>query len=284
MSTNRLGVTFNVTFPYYIQPALLCRTRGQTLSLIFRTVQVDHRPARFKFNPQRTGMEHKRLCVRLGGALASRRFEKAFSGLRTLPMPNTTQITYCTGGHRFSEWDDKLSKKGRGKHWTSERPGRTTEFGGDENEPNSRFSLDAWRGMILTAVTLANWLITYNAMLYSVFLSFPLPLQCQPHLSRDVTHPPGQNRQRSVDVVLPDFLVPSAEGLSHHASIFRLFLSYLFIFRLKLRCDRGIPCGSCLKRGCGAICPDGTYSTHSIDTQHRLIVSSGSLTTGQGNR
>ncbi|KAH7914632.1 fungal-specific transcription factor domain-containing protein [Hygrophoropsis aurantiaca] len=36
--------------------------------------------------------------------------------------------------------------------------------------------------------------------------------------------------------------------------------------RLKLRCDRGVPCGSCVKRGCGAICPDG------------------SLTTGQGNR
>ncbi|KAI6001034.1 fungal-specific transcription factor domain-containing protein [Pisolithus orientalis] len=36
--------------------------------------------------------------------------------------------------------------------------------------------------------------------------------------------------------------------------------------RLKLRCDRQIPCGSCVKRGCGAICPDG------------------SLTTGQGNR
>ncbi|KAI0044511.1 hypothetical protein FA95DRAFT_1522724, partial [Auriscalpium vulgare] len=36
--------------------------------------------------------------------------------------------------------------------------------------------------------------------------------------------------------------------------------------RLKLRCDRGIPCSSCVKRGCGAICPDG------------------SLTTGQGNR
>ncbi|KAF8661287.1 hypothetical protein AX16_001386 [Volvariella volvacea WC 439] len=36
--------------------------------------------------------------------------------------------------------------------------------------------------------------------------------------------------------------------------------------RLKLKCDRNIPCGSCVKRGCGAICPDG------------------SLTTGQGNR
>ncbi|KAG6897388.1 hypothetical protein C0992_002051 [Termitomyces sp. T32_za158] len=36
--------------------------------------------------------------------------------------------------------------------------------------------------------------------------------------------------------------------------------------RLKLRCDRCVPCGSCVKRGCGAICPEG------------------SLTTGQGNR
>ncbi|KAH9946509.1 hypothetical protein B0H21DRAFT_693617 [Amylocystis lapponica] len=36
--------------------------------------------------------------------------------------------------------------------------------------------------------------------------------------------------------------------------------------RLKLRCDRAIPCGSCVKRGCSAICPDG------------------SLTTGKGNR
>ncbi|KZT27790.1 hypothetical protein NEOLEDRAFT_1059869 [Neolentinus lepideus HHB14362 ss-1] len=36
--------------------------------------------------------------------------------------------------------------------------------------------------------------------------------------------------------------------------------------RLKLRCDRKVPCSSCVKRGCGAICPDG------------------SLTTGQGNR
>jgi len=34
--------------------------------------------------------------------------------------------------------------------------------------------------------------------------------------------------------------------------------------RLKLRCDRGIPCGSCVKRGCGAICPDGNHNIFSI--------------------
>ncbi|KAK7695142.1 hypothetical protein QCA50_002332 [Cerrena zonata] len=36
--------------------------------------------------------------------------------------------------------------------------------------------------------------------------------------------------------------------------------------RLKLRCDRKIPCETCVKRGCSAICPEG------------------SLTTGKGNR
>ncbi|KAF9259356.1 hypothetical protein L218DRAFT_908477 [Marasmius fiardii PR-910] len=36
--------------------------------------------------------------------------------------------------------------------------------------------------------------------------------------------------------------------------------------RLKLRCDKKIPCEKCVSRGCGAICPDG------------------SLTTGKGNR
>ncbi|KAF8899388.1 fungal-specific transcription factor domain-containing protein [Infundibulicybe gibba] len=36
--------------------------------------------------------------------------------------------------------------------------------------------------------------------------------------------------------------------------------------RLKLRCDRNVPCEKCVSRGCGSICPDG------------------SLTTGKGNR
>ncbi|GAW04046.1 hypothetical protein LENED_005812 [Lentinula edodes] len=36
--------------------------------------------------------------------------------------------------------------------------------------------------------------------------------------------------------------------------------------RLKLRCDRQVPCGKCVSRGCAAICPDG------------------SLTAGKGNR
>ncbi|KAF9225168.1 hypothetical protein BS17DRAFT_879292 [Gyrodon lividus] len=31
--------------------------------------------------------------------------------------------------------------------------------------------------------------------------------------------------------------------------------------RLKLRCDRKVPCESCLKRGCGAICPNGSLTS-----------------------
>ena len=56
-----------------------------------------------------------------------------------------------------------------------------------------------------------------------------------------------------------------------------------FVFRLKLRCDRGIPCGSCVKRGCGAICPDGNYILITGD-HHSSRLCPGSLTTGQGNR
>ncbi|PVG02738.1 hypothetical protein CPB86DRAFT_539402 [Serendipita vermifera] len=31
--------------------------------------------------------------------------------------------------------------------------------------------------------------------------------------------------------------------------------------RLKLKCDRNIPCGSCVRRGCPSICPDGRLVT-----------------------
>ncbi|KAJ7281861.1 fungal-specific transcription factor domain-containing protein [Mycena rebaudengoi] len=59
---------------------------------------------------------------------------------------------------------------------------------------------------------------------------------------------------------------PSPDGLNKKRRKGATRLSCAECRRLKLRCDRSIPCGSCIKRGCGAICPDG------------------SLTTGQGNR
>jgi hypothetical protein len=54
-------------------------------------------------------------------------------------------------------------------------------------------------------------------MLQSVLLRFRFPPQCRPHLPRDATHPLAQNLLRNVDAVLPDSLVPNAEGLSDHA-------------------------------------------------------------------
>jgi hypothetical protein len=49
--------------------------------------------------------------------------------------------------------------------------------------------------------------------------------------------------RRSVTLL---YHIPSKYSISFH--------------RLKLRCDRSIPCGSCVKRGCGAICPDVSLS------------------------
>ena len=58
----------------------------------------------------------------------------------------------------------------------------------------------------------------------------------------------------------------------------------LTIQRLKLRCDRSIPCGSCVKRGCGAICPDVRSQIPPLVFQPTHYLPQGSLTTGQGNR
>ncbi|KAH9935858.1 uncharacterized protein BXZ73DRAFT_45387 [Epithele typhae] len=44
--------------------------------------------------------------------------------------------------------------------------------------------------------------------------------------------------------------------------------------RLKLRCDRCIPCGSCVKRGCAAICPDGSLTTGKGNRAPRFVLAS----------
>ena len=67
--------------------------------------------------------------------------------------------------------------------------------------------------------------------------------------------------------MLRDSLVPNAEGyFCLLPSLLPIVLNFL-VFRLKLRCDRGIPCGSCVKRGCGAICPDGNYRYTQSETE-----------------
>ena len=66
--------------------------------------------------------------------------------------------------------------------------------------------------------------------------------------------------RRSASVVQPVFPVPSVAGAFDLASTLPSLFSLTSLRssgRLKLRCDRAVPCGSCVKRGCAAICPDG---------------------------
>ncbi|PVG02743.1 hypothetical protein CPB86DRAFT_696924 [Serendipita vermifera] len=41
--------------------------------------------------------------------------------------------------------------------------------------------------------------------------------------------------------------------------------------RLKLKCDRNVPCGACVRRGCPSICPDGKLVA--VDLYFRFILS-----------
>lgn len=84
----------------------------------------------------------------------------------------------------------------------------------------------------------------------------------------------ARRRESVAQLVFP---VQSVAGKSDSASTpstpsLNLPLSSL---RLKLRCDRAVPCGSCVKRGCAAICPDGTHpsfvSSASVDRSPIVI-------------
>lgn len=54
-------------------------------------------------------------------------------------------------------------------------------------------------------------------------------------------------------------------------------------FRLKIRCDKQIPCGSCIRRGCDAICPTGEYPV-TDDLYSGSNAGVGNLLGGQGTR
>ncbi|KAI1791248.1 hypothetical protein LXA43DRAFT_432665 [Ganoderma leucocontextum] len=44
--------------------------------------------------------------------------------------------------------------------------------------------------------------------------------------------------------------------------------------RLKLRCDRKVPCETCTKRGCAALCPEGTFSGCYVGVVGAMTISS----------
>ena len=148
--------------------------------------------------------------------------------------------------------------------WERWQPGQskanTSGLGGDGIAPKRRVSPISLGEQVQRSTLRADPLIRiYNHMSDPPFFDTLLrvPLSCPPQLPRDVIRLQRQSQPKSGGVVQHDFRVPNAEGLFNHLSLFP-FLNTL-VFRLKLRCDRGIPCGSCVKRGCGAICPDGNY-------------------------
>ena len=65
---------------------------------------------------------------------------------------------------------------------------------------------------------------------------------------------------------------------------FKSFSLYCTMIRLKLKCDKKVPCGSCVRRGCPTICPNGPHSSLIANPLNIDIISTGSLSTGQGTR
>ncbi|KAH9044225.1 fungal-specific transcription factor domain-containing protein [Lactarius hengduanensis] len=132
----------------------------------------------------------------------------------------------------------------------------TIQLGGDGGGPKGRVRVQSWSVWCgdASASNSASWHITFETFITPCFnpcfashplSSVPTPMSTPSPKRRDPSPGPEPAKKRR-------------RGATR--------LSCAECRRLKLRCDRGIPCGSCLKRGCGAICPDG------------------SLTTGQGNR
>ena len=58
----------------------------------------------------------------------------------------------------------------------------------------------------------------------------------------------------------------------------------LHVHRLKLKCDKKIPCGSCIRRGCTTICPNGECERAAIIRIAEFTFQTGSLSAGQGTR
>ncbi|KAF8884213.1 hypothetical protein CPB84DRAFT_172899 [Gymnopilus junonius] len=56
--------------------------------------------------------------------------------------------------------------------------------------------------------------------------------------------------------------------------------------RLKIRCDRTIPCSTCVKRGCGALCPNGDFSLFTLNYGAFFLTNgySETIPPGEGSR
>ncbi|KAJ7476655.1 fungal-specific transcription factor domain-containing protein [Mycena latifolia] len=84
----------------------------------------------------------------------------------------------------------------------------------------------------------------------------------------DKTKPPKTNAKRPQEVVTAEFIgqsVLGASGGTHARELevkrSRGEVSCAECRRVKIKCDKWIPCQSCVRRGCSALCPNGALAT-----------------------
>ncbi|KAF7324675.1 Zn(2)-C6 fungal-type domain-containing protein [Mycena kentingensis (nom. inval.)] len=83
----------------------------------------------------------------------------------------------------------------------------------------------------------------------------------------DKSKPPKQGstpqRAKAAEYIAPN--IPGAGSLTHARELevkrSRGEVSCAECRRLKIRCDRSVPCQSCVRRGCSALCPNGSLAT-----------------------
>ncbi|KAK7052073.1 Zn(2)-C6 fungal-type domain-containing protein [Favolaschia claudopus] len=84
----------------------------------------------------------------------------------------------------------------------------------------------------------------------------------------DKSKPPKTNAKRPQDVFSANHIsqsIPGSSGIIHARELevkrSRGEVSCAECRRLKIKCDKQIPCQSCVRRGCSALCPNGALAT-----------------------
>ncbi|KAJ7677898.1 fungal-specific transcription factor domain-containing protein [Mycena polygramma] len=84
----------------------------------------------------------------------------------------------------------------------------------------------------------------------------------------DKSKPAKSTSKRPAEVVSTEYIsqsVPGASGITHARELevkrSRGEVSCAECRRLKIKCDKQIPCQSCVRRGCSALCPNGALAT-----------------------
>ncbi|KAJ7040931.1 fungal-specific transcription factor domain-containing protein [Mycena alexandri] len=82
----------------------------------------------------------------------------------------------------------------------------------------------------------------------------------------DKSKPPKSNAKRTQEPVNAEYItasVPGASGVTHarELEVKRSRGEVSCAGKLKIKCDKQIPCQSCVRRGCSALCPNGALAT-----------------------